>query len=160
MLKYAGICLLSVCMAIYGVIKSADIKKALVLRKSVTQLLHHIENSVTYTGKSKDDIFNNFSTTDTSLSAFLRELCNTDETEKCINRHLDILSKKDKQMLTAFFNGLGKSTRREKEAKYCLLFTEEFERQGIDAEKEQLNKIMLYRKLGIIFALITAVIFL
>ena len=160
MLKYAGICILSVSMAIYGVIKSSEIKKSLTLRKSVAELLCYIENNVTYAGKSKNDIYKSFSPSCNQVSSFLIDLSNDGNIRESINKHLDILNKEDRRMLETFFTEFGKSTRREKEAKSCRLFREEFEKQGIDTEKEQMNKILLYRKLGIIFALITAVIFL
>ena len=160
MLKYAGICLVSVSMSLYGVIKAHEIKKSITLRKNILELLYHIENSIAYSGKRKDSIFKSFSPVPQALQNFLTEICRTDDIYKCVNNHLSILCKNDRQMLTGFFMALGKSTRCEKEAKNCRQFISEFEKSAQNTEKEQLNKITLYRKLGIIFALITAVIFL
>ena len=41
--------------------KSEEIKKAFALRKSVTELLYGMENAVSSAGKSKLDIYRNFS---------------------------------------------------------------------------------------------------
>ena len=160
MLKYAGICLLSVCMALYGVIKAHEIKKSIALRKNILELLYHIENSIAYSGKSKDRIFKSFSPVPRALQSFLTEIAITNNVSQCVNNHFSILCKNDRQMLTGFFMALGKSTRCENESKNCRQFISEFEKSGQNTEKEQLDKITLYRKLGIIFALITAVIFL
>lgn len=160
MFKYAGIVLVCISIAVFGVVKSEEIKKALALRKSVTELLYEMENAVSSAGKSKLDIYRNFSENSGKLGAFLKDLSSGESEKICVEKHLCSLSENDRRMLADFFSDFGKYKDCESQVKMCRYFIKEFERAGQDSEKEQRNRILLYRKLGIIVALATAVIFL
>ena len=160
MLKYAGIVLVCISIAVFGVVKSEEIKKALALRKSVTELLCSIENAVSGAGKSKFDIYRDFAENSGKLSAFLEDLSSGESEKICVEKHLGSLSENDRRMLADFFSDFGKYKDCESQVKMCRYFIKKYDRAGLDNEKEQRNKILLYRKLGIIIALATAVILL
>ena len=160
MLKYAGIVLVCISIAVFGVVKSEEIKKALALRKSVTELLCSIENAVSGAGKSKFDIYRDFAENSGKLSAFLEDLSSGESEKICVEKHLGSLSENDRRMLADSFSDFGKYKDCESQVKMCRYFIKEYDRAGLDNEKEQRNKILLYRKLGIIIALATAVILL
>ena len=160
MLKYAGLVLVCVSIALFGVVKSEEIKKALILRKNLTQLLYSMENAVSGSGKSKYDIYRDFSESSPMLCSFLSDLAEGKDEKATVEKHLGALSKSDRKMLCDFFSDFGKYKDCESQVKKCRYFINEFERIGQENEKEQRNKMLLYKKLGIIFALATAVIFL
>ena len=160
MLKYVGLVLVCVSIAVFGVVKSEEIKKALALRKSVTELLYSMENAVSGTGKGKLDIYRDFAENSGKLSTFLDQMAKGEDERKCVEKHLSSLCENDRKMLAEFFSDFGKYKDCESQVKMCRYFIKEFERAGQENEKEQRNRILLYRKLGIIFALVTAVIFL
>ncbi len=159
MLKYAGITLLSASIAVFGLIKSSEIKKALAIRKDVIGLLYAIENALQFGGKTKDCIFKSFNCNTNELKAFLASMLDGQNVHEYVKVHLCSLTDEDKKLLSDFFINFGKSTKCESELESLRHFIAEFERIGKQTEKEQQGKILLYRKLGIIIALLAAVIF-
>ena len=159
MLKYAGITLLSASIAVFGLIKSSEIKKALTIRKDVMGLLYAMGNALQFGGKSKEGIFKSFNCRTNELKTFLSSMLDGQNEHESVKVHLCSLTDEDKKLLSDFFTNFGKSTKRESELESLRHFNAEFERIGKQAEKEQLGKILLYRKLGIIIALLAAIIF-
>ena len=89
------------------------------------------------------------------------KICQAENQKKSALKSIFVLYRKmTEECLQIFFSDFGKYKDCESQVKMCRYFIKEFERAGQDSEKEQRNRILLYRKLGIIVALATAVIFL
>lgn len=159
MIKYIGIALLSSCVALYGNMKSQQVKEAMSIRNSIIKLLHTIQSSIQYGGTVKSRIYYQFHDENLEKCGLLALLKSTQPDEDSIEKCLCLLEKEERRMLTSFFIQLGKNVSSKSEAQSCQRFINEFERAGEEFEKSRKAKKVLYKKLGIICALVTAVIF-
>ncbi len=159
MIKYIGIALLSSCVALYGNMKSQQVKEAMSIRNSIIKLLHTIQSSIQYGGTVKSRIYYQFHDENLEKCGLLPLLKSAHPDEFSIEKSLSLLEKEERCMLTGFFTQLGKSVSCKNEAEVCRRFINEFECAGEEFEKSRKAKTMLYKKLGIICALVTAVIF-
>ena len=158
MIKYLGIMLISSGVFIFGNAKSSELSHAKKLSSELLDLFRTLERELTFENNSKLEIFSHFSGKLLNECGFIDALKHDTNYKVAINSHLYALDKKEKELLIEFFSEFGKSISRKKEADRCKSFIAEFEQAVKQSSILRQNKAILYRKLGIICALMTAVI--
>lgn len=158
MIKYLGIILISSGVFIYGNLKSSELSYAKKLSFELLDFLRTLERELTFENYSKHEIFRQFSGKTLNECGFIDALMFGTDSTDAVNAHLGALDKNEKEILIDFFKEFGKSISRKKEADRCRSFEATFEQAVKQAGNHRQNKALLYRKLGIICALMTAVI--
>ena len=117
-----------------------------------------MQRQLYYTGSTKHDIFRNFSGNALKECGFTDALINSTDIKDAVKNHLSILDKREQDMITEFLSDFGKSKSRQSEWDKCKIFADEYEALLKSSLEQRKNKAGLYRKLGIICAVATAVI--
>ena len=159
MLKYIGVFILSASISAYGSFLSSSIKGSCSLRKEVLQLLKDIERAIKYGNGQIIEIVRNCKSPYLTKCGFCTSIYNTTNAETAIATTLSALSEKDMEMLTDYFSKLGKTAFTELELKNCTYYIDYFEKTQNEYEKEVETKSLLYKKLGLIIGILTAIIF-
>lgn len=159
MLKYIGILILACSISAYGTFLSSSLKATYNLRKDIIQLLKDIERSIKYGNVPIIEAIKSCKHPNLQKSGFCNIFSGCENAEFAINSTLYSLSEKDKEMLSNFFSRLGKSAYGEYELKNCRFFIEYFEKTQADSEKEITSKSLLYKKIGLIIGILSAIIF-
>ena len=159
MLKYIGIFILASSLSVYGTVLSESLKESNLLRKEVIQLLNSIERSIRYKGASYVVIIRECSLPFLRKSGFCEGILNYENAERTINTTLSVLSEEDRRMLCEFFSNLGKSPYSEQVLKLCSYYIDYFEKTQADVDKNLNTRVLLYKKIGLIAGILTAIIF-
>ncbi len=157
-IKIIGLCLLSSGITVFGINKSAQLNMAVKKRKAVEELLFAIENGIRYGSIEKKRIYRSFENDILNECGFLEQLKNGKDEKECITLYLTELDKADQNALISFFESFGKSSSAEKEFNLCKSFIEEYKRIGTEKEKALISKSILYKKLGLICALMSVIL--
>ncbi|MBQ8759472.1 MAG: stage III sporulation protein AB [Clostridia bacterium] len=159
MLKYAGIFILASSLSAYGAHLSSSLKANYILRKEILQLLRDLERSIRYANTPIIEVIRSCRLPALMKSGFCDTFNGCDNAEIAINSTLFCLSEKDREMLCAFFKRFGKSVYGEYELKNCNSLIEYFEKNLAESEKEVNTKSLLYKKIGLIVGILSAIIF-
>lgn len=160
MLKYIGILILSLSVSAYGALLSKNLCDTHELRKEICSLIKNIEHGIRYGSKPTAEIISACKLKNLEKSGFITALLSGENEGAVIQSHLKMLTDEEKERLTSFFTNLGKSSYRESELDFCREYLEYFENFEKVSEKEVKEKSLLYKKIGIICGILTAIIFL
>lgn len=128
------------------------------MREEFSDFIRYIESSIKYGGISLERIYSSYSSPLLDKYGFTVAL-RKGYTEDLVKNTLFLLSESERTKADEFLRSLGKSRYREKETEHCVCFCAMFEDKAKKLRKEDETKILLYKKLGLIAALMTAVIF-
>lgn len=157
--KLLGLCLLSGGITFFGISKSESLNACIKTRKAVEELLYAVESGIKYGGQGKQSIYNGFESNVLQGCGFLAAIKSGECETKCVKEYLKELDKDDSEALCSYFTLLGKSYSSKQEAEKCKAFAEEFARKGVLKEKNLISKSQLYKKLGLICAIMSVIIF-
>ncbi len=160
MIKITGIIILSVGISMYGSILSLTVKERHIIICELLSLIKAIKNGIKYGSVPLEKIYNSTALPNLEKYGFLNAI--KDGTLPCsaVNTHLQMLSHEDRDNLCEFFQQIGKSSSTDAEITLCDRYIILFEQREKDSLKENLEKSVLYKKLGIVAALVAAIIFL
>ena len=128
------------------------------MRDEFSDFIKHVESCIRYGGTSLERIYCSYSSPLLDKYGFTMGLRNG-YTKDLVKNTLFLLSESEQAKADEFLKSLGKSRYREKETELCSYFCNMFEDMAKKLLKEDETKILLYKKLGLIAALMTAVIF-
>ena len=120
--------------------------------------MRQVENGIKYGGMSLEKIFGSYSSPLLDKKGFTAAL-RLGNHPGIVSSTLPMLSENEKTMAEDFLSSLGKSRYRERETELCSGFIALFSEKAKAFQKEDETKILLYKKLGLLAALLTAVIF-
>ena len=159
MIKYAGIIVISCAISLFGAIKASEVNQKTKLRAEILRLICHIEAGIKYGSFHLSEIFGSFKSDLLEKNGFMTEIrSGCTDTGKIIESTLSALSTEEKTKLSQFFSQLGKSYCREEEISLCKYYISSLKSIYEANEKKDKAKAVLYKKLGIICALLTAII--
>ncbi len=158
MLKYIGIFILACSLSAYGVVMSSSLKAKNNLRKEILVLLKNIERSIKYGNTSVINIINECDLPYLNKCGFCKTFSGIHSAQAVVNSTLGELSTKDRENLVTYFSNFGKSQFCEYELKNCRYYIDYFEKTQSDIEKDIAVKINLYKKLGLLTGILSAII--
>ena len=158
MLNFLGIIFLCSSVCCLGVILGEKQKNASKLTEEILDLAGNITRNIKYEKKPLYYIYTTYSSPMLENRGFLQDLRQGNNIEQSVNNNLYELTKAQREDIISFFNGIGKSTHSKNELEKCNLYLEIFKEQNAAVQKEAKTKSLLYKKLGIIFAIMLAII--
>ena len=158
MIKYAGIIAISCAISIFGAVKASDIKQRSEIRREILRFLSHIESEIKYGASPLSEIYFSFKSDLFDKCGFTNALKQGCLYSELIYNTLSDLSSEEKSKLSEFFSKIGTSYSRDEEISLCRYYISVFESFYETNEKSDKAKAVLYKKLGIICALLTAII--
>ena len=159
MIKILGLILVSGAVSAYGAYLSSQIRTANILRTEISDFLKHLYNGVKYTATSRERLFSGFSAKNLEKCGFLNILRLKNFSKQDFDESLYLLTAEEKNRLYDFFTNFGRSGFCDKEALFCLEYREYFDDRIKSLKNQDDIRSVLYKKLGIIAALLTAIIF-
>lgn len=159
MLRYFGIIILATSLSAYGSYMASSIKNSYILRCELIQLLKEIERTIKFGNMAVIDVIKNCKLEKLVKCGFCDEFNGGKSAKTVINSTLYQLYQKDREMLIDFFSRAGKTAYGDLELKNCRYFIDYFESTQSQYEKTILSKSLLYKKIGLIIGILTAIIF-
>lgn len=159
MVRYIGILILASSLSAYGSLLSLSLKSSNNLRKEIILLLRNIERCIKFKSCPVTEEIKNCNSPMLKKCGFCECLYRDDNAKAAVNSTLHTLSSKDREMLCEYFSTIGKSRYTEQELKTCRYYIEYFEQTQVQSEKDISTKINLYKKLGLLSGILTAIIF-
>lgn len=158
MLKYAGIFAIASAIAAFGAIKASSIKQKSEIRKEIIRFISHIESCINFGTAPLCDIYCSFNSELFEKCGFKKLIASGFINQASIKNALSELSKDEIYTLSEFFSNIGTSFSRQEEIRLCKYYLSAFETFYEENIKTDNSKASLYKKLGIICALMTAII--
>lgn len=158
MLKYIGIILFSCSVSAYGAYLSHNISTASKIRHELLSFTKHIENEIKYKNAPLCHAFKVFSSPTLYRYGFLEGIYNNGDYKGVVEETLFLLTKKERALICDMLYSLGKSHFSDKELSTLIYFRQGLEDIFEDSEKIGKERSLLYKKLGLIAALISAII--
>ena len=159
MIKYIGIILLSSSVCSYGFLMSKKLKQDHNVRNELTNLLRSIEHGIRYGSKPINQILSECNLPYLKKCGFITCLLSGCDIRENTKSHLGMLTDEEKQRVTEFFSLLGRTGNSESELIFCKGYIEYFENFEKISQEQVKSKSLLYRKIGIIFGILAAIIF-
>ena len=147
-IRICGIILIGCAISLFGVSKGESARKKVKYEKEYMRLLKHIESSVKYTSKPISQIISDFN------SSFI----DCDELQILPKTKDGHIQNEHQKQLKNLFENLGKAYTRTRAESLCKIAVEAAENKVEKITKDELTKSVLYKKLGIIFGILTAII--
>ena len=162
MLKLIGIILLSGAVSMYGAFAASNISTAGRQRKAVISLMYAVKNGIEYGGTALDEIFANFESTELEKCGFLKMLqekvpC---ALENALKSQGLLIGDREKALFTEFAVKCGKSPFADGEKKLCERYIALAENLDASLSADEKAKCELYRRLGVLCGLFSALILL
>lgn len=157
-IKYLGILAISCAISVFGAIKASEIKHKSEARKEILHFLMHVETGIKYGSSSLAEIYDSFKSDLLDKCGFTNIIRQGPPYTFSVEGSFSELSKEENSYLSEFFTKIGKSYSREEEIKLCRYYISVFELFYEESKKNDKSKAVLYRKLGIICALLAAII--
>ena len=158
MIKYIGIIIFCSAVSAYGAYLSHGISHALKIREELLSFIKHIENSIRYTNAPLYSIYASFTSNLLEKCGFTQVLKKESISEKDIDESLYMLSDDEKSLIYEMLQNLGKSHYTEKELSLISGCKAAFEEKSSRRQNDDKVRVLLYKKLGLIAALISAII--
>ena len=160
MLKFAGIILVSGAVSLMGANKASAIKENISARRELLGLLIHIKRSIEHTSTPLNIIYGTFESKALERCGFseLLKSGRTDAFKDALCSSRLVLPEKTAVLYKEIAENIGRSCFKKKELDVLERYIPQISAVDDELEKEDLSKIKLYRKLGILFGILAAVI--
>lgn len=158
MLKILGMLFLCSSVCCFGIVLGEKQKTCAKLTEEILDLTNHITRNIKYEKKALNYVYSHYSSPLLEKTGFLEDLRQRNDIRTSVNQNLYTLTDELRENVISFFENLGKSAHSKNELEKCLLYLEIFHEQNEKASREAKAKSLLYKKLGIIFALLLAII--
>ncbi len=156
MTKLLGIILLSAGISFYSSYKAACLTKVKNTRALILQLLNSLCDGIKYNRSSLAGMLSDF---EKSFSRSNSTLWRFDENDVLRFKALHLLDSDEKALLNEFFHDFGKSPCSQQELERSLYYFSKYEKMKKCKDEKCNNSIFLYKRAGVIFALLAAIIF-
>ncbi len=160
MFKVIGIVAVSSCICIIGFVFSARVKGRLLQEEAFIDFICFLRPNVA-SGVPLHDIFCSYSAQALEKTGFLTELRKNEGSDNFYETFLKfrdkfLITEAEKEYLLAFANSLGKSRFSYQGAELCKRYEDILSQSFEKSKKENENKIVLYKKIGVICAFVAA----
>ena len=160
MLKLTGIILISGAISMYGAYLSGNVKKSRAFRKGLAELLIHIKNGIDNGGIPLAEIYASFSCKALERCGFLAVL--KDGKSESFSRALKgceiKLAPEVSEIYERLSKDLGKSSSGKSESEKLARAIAIAEKEEKKLDAEDLSKIELYSKLGVLCGILAALL--
>ena len=160
MFKIVGIVCVSVSIGMYGLYKAHTIKANILFRRSLLELLIHIKNCIDTSGMPLCEIFSSYQNDVLQRAGFLEKLCTgqKDAFETALKECSYSLGEQTGQLYFELAEELGKSKHKKRETELLERFILLIRQKQEALEKDDEAKCVLYSKLGVLCAILFAII--
>lgn len=160
MIKYAGIILLSGAISMYGAHLSLAVKEKAEMRTALLELVIRIKNEIEIGAVPMNDIFSLYENKYLEKIGFLSALKSgkPNAFSDAVDTVRSILPESLAKLYVNLAESLGKSRFKTAESEMLARYISQIEAEEKRLAENDLSKIELYRKLGILCGLMTALI--
>lgn len=158
MLKFSAIALISSSVALFGAYKADTTRKKPKAREEILQFLRFTKSEIKFGSVPVKNILSSFCTKSHSFSSLLSDLKSGKSAKSCVDEHLFVLEKDEREKFTQFLTNLGKSHFAQKEIDLCDGCIDFFSQKISASSPQDLSRASLYSKLGIVAGIAVAII--